>query len=59
MRKLTIMVHLLIINVKIPANAQYFFSGLLSFVTFNLIDLTPYIRNGLNLFDDELLNQNF
>ena len=56
MRKLTIMVHLLIVNVKIPANAQYFFSGLLSFVTFNLFDLTPYIRNGLNLYDEELLN---
>lgn len=48
-RKMTIMVHLLIINVKIPANAQMFFAGLLSFVTFDIIELGPYIRKGLNL----------
>jgi len=54
MRKLTIMVHLLITNVRIPANAQYFFAGLLEFVTFDLIDLAPHIRKGLNLYDDEV-----
>jgi hypothetical protein len=48
-RKMTIMVHLLIINVKIPANAQMFFAGLLSFVTFDIIELGPYIRKGLDL----------
>lgn len=46
---MTIMVHLLIINVKIPANAQMFFAGLLTFVTFDIIELGPYIRKGLNL----------
>jgi hypothetical protein len=54
MRKLTIMVHLLIANVRIPANAQYFFAGLLEFVTFDLIDLAPHIRKGLNLYDDKV-----
>jgi hypothetical protein len=58
MRKLTIMVHLLIMNVRIPANAQYFFAGLLSFVTFDLIDLGPYIVRVFNLYDDEMLNEN-
>ena len=59
-RKLTIMVHLLIINVRIPANAQVFFAGLLQFVTFNIIDFSPYIRKGLNLKDDDLIvNDNF
>jgi hypothetical protein len=58
MRKLTIMVHLLITNVKIPANAQFFFAGLLSFVTFDLIELGPYIRKALNLYDDELSIRN-
>jgi len=59
-RKLTIMVHLLIINVSIPANAQVFFAGLLSFVTFDIIELGPYIRSGLNLPDEPvLINDNF
>jgi hypothetical protein len=43
------MVHLLIINVNIPANATVFFSGLLGFVTFNLIDIEEPIRKSLNL----------
>jgi hypothetical protein len=50
-RKLTIMVHLLIVNVRIPANAQLFFGVLLEFVTFNLIDLEPYLRKTLNLYE--------
>jgi hypothetical protein len=59
-RKLTIMVHLLIINVRIPPNAQSFFRGLLSFVTFDIIELGPYIRQGLNLTDtDVVVNDNF
>lgn len=54
------MVHLLIINVKIPANAQMFFAGLLTFVTFDIIELGPYIRKGLNLEDAEMVvNDNF
>lgn len=58
MRKLTIMVHLLIMNVEIPANAQYFFASLLSFVTFDLIDLSPHIRKIFDLYDDEISNEN-
>lgn len=53
------MVHLLIINVKIPANAQVFFAGLLGFVTFDIIELGPYIRSWLGLVDEELVNDNF
>ena len=53
------MVHLLIINVKIPANAQVFFAGLLGFVTFDIIELGPYIRSWLGLVDDALINDNF
>jgi hypothetical protein len=45
------MVHLLIVNVRIPANAQLFFGVLLEFVTFNLIDLEPYLRKTLNLYE--------
>ena len=56
MRKLSIMVHLLIMNVEIPANAQYFFASLLSFVTFDLIDLSPHIRKIFDLYDDEMSN---
>jgi hypothetical protein len=48
-KKVSLMVHLLIINVNIPANATVFFSGLLGFVTFNLIDMEEPIRKTLNL----------
>jgi hypothetical protein len=57
-RKLTIMVHMIIINVRIPANTQIFFSGLLSFVTFNIINLEPYLRKAFRIdesMDDVLL----
>ena len=36
-----------------------FFAGLLGFVTFNLIDIENPIRNGLNLHDEKVINQNF
>lgn len=59
-RKLTIMVHLLIINVKIPANAQLFFAALLGFVSFDVIELGPYIKAGLKLPEEtDLINDNF
>jgi len=46
------MVHLLLIDVKIPANAQFFFKGLLSFVAFDILDFVqPYMRAGLNLVE--------
>ena len=58
MNKMQIMVHLLLINVAIPANARIFFSGLLSFVTFGLIDFEPTFRKILHLSqeDDHMLS---
>jgi hypothetical protein len=53
------MVHLLIVNVNIPANAQIYFNGLLSFVTFSLYDIEEPIRKGLNLYNEQVLNDNF
>ena len=57
-RKLTIMVHLLMINVKIPVKAMVFFEVLLQFVTFNIINIEPYIRKGLNLYETEDIQTN-
>ncbi len=53
------MVHLLMINVKIPAHAQVFFKELLEFVTFNVINTEPYLRKGLNLYDTEVIEEKF
>ena len=50
-KKVQIMLHLLIIEVDIPANAQMFFSGLLNLVTFNMIDLSEYIKRVLHLIE--------
>jgi len=59
-RKLTIMVHLLLVDVKIPANAQFFFKGLLKFVKFDVLDfVNPYLRHGLNLAETVELDNNF
>ena len=56
MTKLQIMVHLLITNVLIPANAQIYFSALLSLVTYDFVEMEGSIRNGFkledNLFED-------
>jgi hypothetical protein len=57
--KLQLMVHLLITNVKIPANAQIYFSQLLQLVTFSLIDLEPLLRRWLHLQDQMDFNKNF
>ena len=57
--KLQIMVHLLVINVQIPANAQIYFSVLLQLVTFNFIDTEDTMREMFGLFDEEELNPNF
>lgn len=55
--KMQLMVHLLLVNVRIPANAQIFFSGLLSFVTFGLIDFEPTFRKILHLkLEEEILS---
>ena len=59
MKKSQIMVHLLIINVTIPGVAQVFFSGLLGFLQFNIIDLSPYVRKVFNLHVDYPVNDNF
>ena len=61
MAKMQIMVHLLIVNVKIPANATIYFNGLLSLVTFNIIDLTPSIRKALSIpkNNEVKINDNF
>jgi hypothetical protein len=58
MRKMSIMVHLLIINVAIPGNAQYFFSQLLQFVSFNLIDITKQMRSLFRIYDETIDNLN-
>ena len=58
-KKFAITVHLLITNVRVPTNAQLFFSGLLNFVTFNLIDLEGPLRKSFGLYDDEIVNINF
>lgn len=53
------MIHLLIVNVEIPTNAQIFFSYLLNFATFNIIELDEPIRKAGKLYDDVLINENF
>jgi len=57
--KLQIMVHLLITNVVIPANAQVFSSGLLSLVTYEIIETEDSLRKNLKLEDDKDFNPNF
>ena len=57
--KLQIMVHLLITNVRIPANAQIYFSGLLELVTYSIVDTEPLMRKWLNLTDGKDFNPNF
>jgi len=58
-KKLQIMVHLLVINVRIPANAQVYFSVLLQLVTFNFIDTESTIRRLFNLEDKDEIPPNF
>jgi len=48
-KKMQIMIHLLLIEVEIPATCQIFFGSLLKLVTYELIDISPYIRKGLKL----------
>ncbi len=60
MTKLQIMLHLLIVNVQIPPQTLIFFKGLLGMVTFQLIDLSPYVTRLFRLEDhaSELVNYN-
>jgi hypothetical protein len=53
-RKLSIMVHLLIINVSVPANVQYYFAGLLSFIRVDLFPIEDRLRKILNLYEDDV-----
>jgi len=59
MKKMQIMIHLLLIDVEIPPSCQIFFSSLLKLVTYELIDISPYIRRGLNLEEDSGFSSNF
>jgi hypothetical protein len=53
------MVHLMLVNVASPANAQFFFSALLSLVAYNLIDITEPLREAFGLYDETLINEHF
>jgi hypothetical protein len=44
MKKAQIIVHMLVINIDIPGVAKIFVGRLLSFVSFNIIDLSPLVR---------------
>ena len=59
MKKMQIMIHLLLIDVEIPPACQIFFSSLLKLVTYDLIDISTYIRKGLNLQEDASFSSNF
>ena len=59
MKKMQLMIHMLLINVEIPPTCQIFFSSLLKLVTYELIDISSYIREGLNLQEDAGFSSNF
>lgn len=59
MKKMQLMIHLLLVNVVVPASCQMFFNSLLSLVTYNIIDLSPYLKRGLKLDDDIPMADNF
>jgi len=52
------MVHLLLINVRIPVRAVVFFEVLLQFVTFNIINIESFLRNVLKLNEMEHIETN-
>ena len=43
MTKLQIMIHLIIINVVVPAHALVYLQGMLSLLTFQIYDFTPLL----------------
>ena len=59
MKKMQIMIHLLLVNVIVPANCQMFFNSLLSLVTYDIIEFGPYITKWMKLYDDEPLSDSF
>jgi hypothetical protein len=58
-KKMQIMIHLLLIEVEIPPTCQIFFSSLLKLVTYELFDISLYLRKGLNLKEDAGFSSNF
>jgi hypothetical protein len=59
MKKMQVMIHLLLVNVVVPASCQIFFNSLLSLVTYNIVDLSPYLKRWLKLDDDVPMADNF
>ena len=55
-RSTQIQLHLLLIDVPTPASSSSFFAQLMSLVTFQLIDLTDYLTQFLQLDDVEPLS---
>ena len=59
MKKMQLMIHLLLVSVVVPASCQMFFNSLLNLVTYNIVDLSPYLKRGLKLDEDAAMSENF
>jgi hypothetical protein len=59
MKKMQLMIHLLLVSVVVPASCQMFFNSLLNLVTYNIVDLSPYLKRGLKLNEDAAMAENF
>jgi hypothetical protein len=59
MKKMQLMIHLLLVNVVVPASCQMFFNSLLNLVIYNIVDLSPYLKRGFKLDDDVPMADNF
>jgi len=59
MKKMQIMIHMMLVSVEIPPSCQIFYSSLFKLVTYELIDISSYIRKGLNLIEDAGFSPNF
>ena len=58
-KKMQSIINLLLIEVEIPPTCQIFFSSVLKLVTYELFDISPYLRKGLNLKEDASFSSNF
>jgi len=58
MSKLQIMLHLLIINVVVPAHALIYFKGLLGLVTFQIYDFSNLLTRLFRLDEQSTMNLN-
>ena len=58
MKKMQLMIHLLLVSVVVPASCQMFFNSLLNLVTYNIVDLSPYLKRGLKLNEDAAMMLN-